>query len=317
MPALRPTGLATFVQIRHGAASMPSAQQQLLIRAAPLTFALLWSSGFIVARMGAVDAEPFTFLTARFALAVVLLLLLALATRAPWPRSLADAGHNMAAGMLLHGGYLCGVWWAVAHGLPAGLSALITAAQPLLTAILAAPLAGERVSPLQWAGIVVGFVGIILVLAPRLSGIDPAMLGVVLIPMLVNFGATISVTLGTFYQKRFAASSDLRTGTCLQFVGALIIVVPLALATEELRFAVTANSVFVLLWSVVALSIGAIALLLLLIRRGAVSRVAALIYLVPPLVAIEAFVLFGEDLTLVQMAGMAATAAGVWLAVKR
>lgn len=297
--------------------AISSAQQQLIIRAAPLTFALLWSSGFIVARYGAQDAEPFTFLTARFALAVVLLFLLALATRAPWPRTWADAGHNMAAGILLHGGYLCGVWWSVAHGLPAGLSALITAAQPLMTAILAAPLAGERVSPWQWAGIVVGFVGIVLVLAPRLAGIDPAMLGVVLVPMLVNFGATISVTLGTFYQKRFAAGSDLRTGTCLQFVGALMIVVPLALMTETLRFDITPTSIAVLLWSVVALSIGAIALLLLLIRRGAVSRVAALIYLVPPMVAVEAFLLFGEDLTLVQMVGMGATAAGVWLAVKR
>ena len=302
-------------RIRHGAAPMPAAP--LIIRIAPLTFAFLWSSGFIVARYGAADAEPFTFLTARFLLAALLLLLLAVAPRAPWPKTFGDAGHNMVAGILLHGGYLCGVWWAVANGLPAGLSALIAAAQPLMTAILAGPLAGEKVSAPQWAGIVVGFVGIVLVLAPRLAGVDAAMLGVVVVPMLVNFGATVSVTLGTFYQKRFAASSDLRTGTFLQFIGALFIVVPLALATETLRFDVTPTSIAVLLWSVVALSIGAIALLLLLIRRGAVSRVAALIYLVPPLVAAEAFVLFGEDLTAVQMAGMVATAAGVWLAVKR
>ena len=119
----------------------------------------------------------------------------------------------MMAGVLLHGGYLGGVWWAVAQGLPAGISGLITAAQPLLTALLAAPLLGERVTRRQWCGIVGGFVGIVLVLAPRLVAVDMAALGIVALPMIVNFAATVSVTLGTFYQKRFVASADLRTGT--------------------------------------------------------------------------------------------------------
>ncbi len=295
--------------------STPSAD--FLIRATPLTFALLWSSGFIVAKYAVPDADPFTFLAARFGLAALILALIAMASDAPWPTSARAAGHSVMAGVLLHGGYLCGVWWAVAQGLPAGLAALITAGQPLLTAVLAGPLVGERITAWQWAGIVGGFAGIVLVLAPRLAGLDVAALGAVAVPIIVNFAATVSVTLGTFYQKRFGGGADLRTGTCLQFLGALAVVAPLALLTETLRFEVTATSLAALAFSVLVLSIAAIALLLLMIRRGEVSRVAALIYLVPPLTAIEAFVLFGEKLNAIQIAGTAVTAAGVWLATRR
>ena len=219
------------------------------------------------------------------------------------------------AGVLLHGGYLAGVWWAVAQGLPAGISGLITAAQPLLTALLAAPLLSERVTRRQWCGILAGFAGIVLVLAPRLAVVDVA--AVVALPILANFGATVSVTLGTFYHKRFVAGVDLRIGTLLQFVGALAVVAPLALATETLRFDPTGSLLAALAWSVLVLSIAAIALLLSMIRHGEVARVATLIYLVPPLTALEAFVLFGESLDAVQIGGMAVTAAGVWLATRR
>jgi drug/metabolite transporter (DMT)-like permease len=293
----------------------PSSPVSPLIRAAPLAFAVLWSSGFIVAKFAAPDADPFTFLTVRFAVTIVVLGLIVVASRAPWPRSAGEAGHSMAVGVLLHGGYLAGVWWAVAHGLPVGISALITAAQPLLTAVLAAPLLGERVTRRQRLGIGLGFVGIVLVLAPRLAGVEFAALAA--LPMLANFGATVSVTLGTFYQKRFVAGADLRTGTLLQFIGALIVVTPLALVTEALRFDPTPTLLAALAWSVLAISLAAIALLLLLLRHGEIARVAALIYLVPPLTALEAFILFGERLSVVQIAGVALTAAGVWLATRR
>ena len=296
---------------------MPSKQSTaFLIRAVPLTFALFWSSGFIVAKYAAADADPFTFLTVRFAATILLLVPIAIASHAPWPASAREAGHSIVAGVLLHCGYLGGVWWAVAQGLPVGISGLITAGQPLLTALLAAPLLGERVTRRRWFGVIGGFVGIVLVLAPRLGTVDPAALGSVAVPMIVNLGATISVTLGTFYQKRFVATTDLRTGTCLQFAGALAIMAPLALATETLRFDVTATLLAALAWSVLVMSMAAIALLLLMIRHGEVSRVAALIYLVPPLAAAEAFVLFGERLSVVQMVGMAVTAMGVWLATR-
>ena len=301
-----------------GEPAMPSQQPTpFIIRAAPVTFALLWSSGFIVAKYAAPDADPFTFLSVRFGSTILILWLIAIASRAPWPANAREAGHSVVAGVLLHGGYVGGVWWAVSQGLPAGISGLITAGQPLLTALLAAPLLGERVTRRQWCGIFGGFVGIVLVLAPRLDAVDMAALATVALPMLVNFAATVSVTLGTFYQKRFVAHADLRTGTLLQFIGALAVVAPLALATEALRFDPTVTLLASLIWSVLVMSIAAIALLLLMIRHGEVSRIAALIYLVPPLTALEAFVLFGESLSAVQIAGMAMTAAGVWLATRR
>jgi drug/metabolite transporter (DMT)-like permease len=221
---------------------------------------------------------------------ILALALIAIASRAPWPASAREAGHSMVVGVFLHGRYLGGVWWAVAQGLPAGISGLITAAQPLLTAVLAAPLLGERVTRRQWCGIVGGFIGIVLVLAPRLAVVDAGALGTVVVPIIVNFAATVSVTLGTFYQKRFVAGADLRTGTCLQFVGALAVMAPLALATETLRFEVNAISLAALAWSVLMSSMAAIALLMLMIRHGELSRVAALIYLVPPLAVVEAYV---------------------------
>jgi drug/metabolite transporter (DMT)-like permease len=290
---------------------------QFFIRATPLTFALLWSSGFIVAKYAAPDADPFTFLTARFGSAALILLLLAVVSGAPWPRSARGVGHSMMAGVLLHGGYVGGVWWAVSQGLPAGISGLITAGQPLLTALLAMPLLGERVTRLQWCGIVAGFIGIMLVLAPRLAGVELAALAGVALPMLANAGATVSVTLGTFYQKRFVPVTDLRTGTCLQYVGALAVVLPLALMTETLRFDPTMTLLASLAWSVLVMSIAAIALLLMMIRHGELSRVAALIYLVPPLTVLEAYLLFGESLDAVQIAGVAVTVVGVWLATRR
>jgi drug/metabolite transporter (DMT)-like permease len=293
-----------------------SSLTQIFIRAVPLTFALLWSSGFIVAKYAAPDADPFTFLTARFSGAILILLLLAVASGATWPKSAREAGHSMIAGVLLHGGYVGGVWWAVAHGLPAGISGLITAGQPLLTALLAAPLLGERVTRLQWCGIVAGLIGIVLVLAPRLAGVELAALGAVALPTLANAGATVSVTLGTFYQKRFVPATDLRTGTCLQYVGALAVVLPLALATESLRLDPTITLLASLAWSVLVMSIAAIALLLVMIRHGELSRVAALIYLVPPLTVIEAYILFGEGLDAIQIAGVGVTVAGVWLATR-
>jgi drug/metabolite transporter (DMT)-like permease len=215
---------------------------RFFIIAAPLTFAFLWSSGFIVAKYAVPASEPFTFLVARFGAAILVLAAIAVVSGAPWPPTANDAGHSVVAGMLLHGGYLAGVWWAIAEGLPAGIAGVLSAVQPLLTGLLAAPLLGERVTRRQWCGIAVGFLGILLVLAPRLAAVELAALGGIAVPMAVNFGAIASLTVGTFYQKRFVAGTDLRTGTCLQYFGALAVVVPLALATESLRLDVTAIS---------------------------------------------------------------------------
>lgn len=276
---------------------------------APPLFVLIWATGFVVARLVAPHADPFTFLAVRYGLAIAVLAGFALAVRAPWPRTWGAWRDALVAGVLLHGFYLGGVFWAVKHGLPAGIAALVAGLQPLATAGLVGPLLGERVSPRRWLGIGLGFVGALLVVVPKIgasAGIPPT-------PLLVCFGGMVAITLGTIWQKRTGAA-DLRTATVAQYAGALAVTLPFALLLEEGRFDGAAELWIGLAWAVVGLSIGAIGLLLLLIRRGAVAGVAALLYLVPPVSAAMAYGLFGETLSLIQVAGMALAAVGVALA---
>ena len=275
----------------------------------PALFVALWSTGFIGARLGLPHAGPLTFLALRYALAAGLLALVALATRAPWPRRPAEIGHYAAAGLLVHGVYLGGVFVGISLGVEAGLSALIVGLQPLLTAALAGAVLGERVAPRQWAGLGLGLLGVALVLARKLGGGLGDALGA-----LACVSALFGITAGTLYQKRFCAGMDLRTGSAVQFAAAGLATAPLALLFEDNRVSWTGDFVFALLWLVLVLSLGAVSLLYVLIRRGAASRVASLFFLVPPCTALIAWPLFGETLGPVALLGMALTAAGVALA---
>ena len=286
----------------------------LFRRTAPALFVFLWSTGWIVARYSAEYADPLTFLSARYACAGAVLFVYALLARAAWPATRRDWGHAAFSGVLLHAIYLGGVWIAIARGVPASISALLAALQPILTAALAPLLLRERIGLKQWLGIVLGFLGIIVVLSPKLAGVAPGQLGAVMTPLAINVVAMLAVTAGTFYQKRYIHSGDLRTVTILQYAGAIAVTLPVAYLIEPMRLEVNATTILVMLWSVLAISIGAIALLLLLIRRGEVSRAAQLIYLVPPTAAIQAYLLFGEQLSPPQLAGMALTVVGVALA---
>lgn len=288
----------------------------MLVRLAPILFPLIWSTGWIVARYTVDFADPLAFLCVRYICAGLALGGFALFARAQWPRSIMEATHAIVSGVLLHAIYLGGVWWAIEHGVPASISALLAALQPIMTAFLAPALVGERIGLARWGGVVIGFVGICLVLAPKLVGLDPAQLHAALVPIGVNFVAMVGVTAGTFYQKRFIHTGDLRTVAALQYVGALAAGIPMVWLGGAFRIAWTPTAFVVLAWSVLALSIGAIALLLLLIRRGEVSRSAQLIFLVPPLSALQAHFLFGENLTIIQIVGMALTACGVALAAR-
>jgi drug/metabolite transporter (DMT)-like permease len=281
-----------------------------LARLAPPLFVLIWATGFIVARLVAPHADPLHFLSLRYALAIAVLALVALAVRAPWPSTRAGWTAGLVAGVLLHGGYLGGVFWAVKHGLPAGIAALIAGLQPLATGALVGPLLGERVGPRRWLGIGIGFLGALLVVAPRLGGAGGIPPGSVL----VCLAAMVSITLGTIWQKRTGAATDLRTNTAVQYVGALVVTLPVALALEEGRLDPTPPFLVGLAWAVLGLSIGAIGLLMTLIRRGAVAGVAALLYLVPPVSALMAYALFGETLSPVQVLGMGVAALGVAVA---
>ncbi len=291
-------------------------RSDLLLRASPAAFVLIWSTGWIAARFAADYGDPLTFLAIRFGLAGLGLLLFALVVAAPWPRG-PGALHAIVSGVLLHAGYLGGVWWAVKQGVPAVISGLLAALQPILTALLAPALIGERLSPMRMAGVAVGFAGVLLVLAPKLAGAPWDELGGILLPLAVNTVGMLSVTLGTFYQKRFLPVGDLRTVTVLQYVGATAAVLPVAMLIEPMRMEWTLVSAAVMAWSVVAISFGAIGLLLLLIRRGAVSRAAALIYLVPPTVAVQGWFFFGETLSMIQLLGMGVAVFGVALTTRR
>lgn len=275
-------------------------------------FVLIWATGFIVAGIVAPRADPFTFLTARHGLSVVVFVVLSLAARAAWPRDPKAWRDALVAGMLLHGFYIGGVFWAVSQGLGAGMTALVTGLHPLLTAALALPLLHERLVARQWVGIAVGVGGIALIVAPKLGSVD----GVPLVALAVALAATLSLTLGTIWQKRSKPEMDLRVNAAIQFVGALVITAPVALLTEAGRFDHDLALWGALAWAVLGLSVGGISILLVLLKRGAASKVAPLLYLSPPVAALMALALFREPLTAIQVTGMVLAVAGAFAARK-
>ncbi|HEY7726173.1 MAG TPA: EamA family transporter [Anaeromyxobacteraceae bacterium] len=283
-------------------------------RAAPYLFVFLWSTGFVGARLGVHHAEPLTFLLVRYAVVAGLMAAASLLTRAPWPRG-RQAAHVAVAGLLVHAAYLGGVFVALARGLPAGATSLVVGMQPVLTAVGAGLLLGERVTPRQWLGLGLGFAGVALVLSGKVGlGAAAAAPGPALGAALAALGG---ITLGTLYQKRFCPAFDLRTGAVVQFSAAFAGTLPVALATESFRVEWTAELLLALAWLVLVLSLGAISLLNVLIRRGTAVNVARLFFLVPPSTALLAFLFFGETLRGAALAGMGLAAVGVYLARAR
>ena len=219
--------------------------------------------------------------------------------------------HAAIAGMLMHGIYLGGVFWAIHRGMPAGISALIVGLQPLITAILAGRLLGEKILPRHWLGLALGFVGVIIVLSPKFGtiggGVTPATLAAAVV-------SVFAMSLGTIWQKRFGGGTDPVSSALYQYLGAAALMAVGSVAFETRTVIVNGELIFAMAWLVLVLSIGAIFLLMYMIRQGEMSKVASLFYLVPAVTAVIAWVLFGEQLTLVQIAGMALTTVGVGLA---
>lgn len=280
----------------------------------PFLFVLLWSTGFIGAKYGLPYAEPITFLCVRYGLVIGVMGLVALATRAPWPTGPRKWLHIGVTGLLVHAVYLGGVFSSIHHGLPAGIAALVVGLQPLLTALGAGLLLGEKVSPRQWAGLVLGFGGVGLVVFQKVAAASGAAgIAPMLVPALL---ALVGITAGTLYQKRFCPRFDLRTGAVVQFVPCLAVSALYAAHTETMAIQWSGQFVFALLWLVLVLSVGAISLLNLLIRSGSAVNVASLFYLTPPTTALIAWAAFGETLGGPALAGMGLTVFGVWLARK-
>ncbi len=278
-------------------------------------FVPLWSTGFVTARLVAPHAEPLTFLGLRFVAAGAILALYAMWSGASWPQTGRAWFDALVAGLLIHGLYLGGVFWAVSHGLPSGISALIAGLQPLLTGLLSKPLLGEAVSPRRALGIGIGALGAGLTLLPKLGAAGDG--GIPVMPLLICVAGMVAITLGTIWQKRRGRGADLATNTAVQYAGAMLpIAIGIAL-TEQGHFDVASAAGWAgLLWSIFGMSIGAILLLMVLIRRGAVAQVASLLYLVPGVSALMAWAMFGEALTLVQIAGLVVAALGVAVANK-
>jgi drug/metabolite transporter (DMT)-like permease len=288
------------------------------VRATPVVFVLIWATGFIVARFGMPHAPPLSFLSMRYALSIACFLPWILWAKVAWPQSRQQFLHLSVTGILMHAGYLGGVWVAVKAGMGSGLSSLVVGFQPVLTAIwLSYSLRGSDqpgVSRRQWLGLLLGFVGLLMVvwrkltLGTPLDHVSPA-------NMAFALTALLSITVGTLYQKRFVKPCDVRSANTVQLLAAVVVTLPLALMeTETMRW--NAELAGAMAWSVLGLTLGGSSLLYILIQRGAAASVTSLMYLVPPTTAMMAWVLFGETITLATLLGTALTAVGVSLVVR-
>ncbi|MEY4490867.1 MAG: hypothetical protein RLY41_673 [Pseudomonadota bacterium] len=289
---------------------MPEQQNQAWLRAMPWVFVVVWSTGFIVARYGMPNSPPFTFLLWRYVFSVLCFVLWAKLARVPWPQGRGQWGHLAVTGVLMHAGYLGGVWAAVKVGMGAGLTALIVGLQPVITAIWLSA-RGGHVSRRQWQGLALGFVGLAMVVSRKLEGgIEVTPWSLTMITM-----ALISITTGTLYQKRFVQPCDVRTANAVQLMAAYVVTLPLAmLETEPALW--NAEMTWAMVWAVLVLTLGGSSLFYMLIQRGAAAAVTSLLYLVPPTTAVMAWFLFDEPITLVTLAGIVVTAMGVSLVVR-
>jgi len=284
--------------------------EKVAARAAPAIFVVLWSTGFIATKYVLHSAEPLTYLAIRMAFVVGLMAIIAAIARPQWPDRIGLA-HSVAAGILVHGFYLGGTAIAISHSIPAGLSALIPGLQPILTSTLANRWFGERVTPLQWGGLLIGLAGVVLILHNR------PMSGEAGWGWLASGVSLVSITLGTLYQRRYCSRIDWRAGNLVQYIAVTIFFAAGAWLFESNAVQWTGEFVAALIWLAVVLSIGSIGLLYWLIRRSAATSVASLFYLVPAVTAIMAYALFGERLDTVAIAGMVACAAAVFLVNRR
>jgi len=291
---------------------MAAAPPAALLRAMPVVFVLIWSTGFVVARYGMPHSPPMHFLALRYALSLVAFAVWIVLSRAPWPRSRSQWLHLGVTGVLMHAGYLGGVWAAVKAGLSAGSVALIVGLQPVLTALWVSWTGQEhRVARRQWLGLALGLAGLLLVVWRKLGlgEISAWNLGLAVL-------ALISITVGTLYQKRHVLQHDVRTATFVQLLAALAVTLPwLPFESESMRW--HPELLGAMAWSVLVLTLGGSSLLFMLIQRGAATRVTSLLYLVPPCTALQAWWLFGEHLSALVLAGLVLTAVGVALVVRQ
>lgn len=282
---------------------------KLLERFAPWIFVVIWSSGFVVAKYAFNSSDVLFFLSVRLFIAAGILGILTLAFGQSLRLSRRDFLASLVIGLALHTLYLGGVWEAIAEGSPAGIASVITSMQPIFVSIIAIKLLNERISRNQSIGLALGFLGVILVLEPAFArSREMTWIALALLAIAV-FGSTSA----TLMQKKIGHSIPLLAGTTYQFLISAIVLGIISLARNETSINWNLESILAMTWAVVVTSVIAILLLLWMLTRGSAARVSSLLYLVPPMAAVQAFVLFGEKLNPQAIIGIAMTTLGVAL----
>ena len=290
-----------------------SAPQQLLLVGAPSLFVVLWSTGYISARLGLPYAEAGTFLMMRFALAAIFMAAFVVASRAPLPTSLREWAHCAVVGALVHGLYLYGGFASIQEGLTPTTIAVVVGMQPVITAVLIAPILGEAVNIRQWGGFFLGTVGVVLVIVANFASIG---FGSGAPAVFLSLICVLSISVGTLYQKRFCASVDLRSGTMIQLIMAAVMMWGISSWFETGHVEWTGTFVFALLWSVLVLSVGAYTLLWWLVRRKTATNVVSLFFLMPPVTAVFDWLLFDQRVSLITLMGIVIAVAGIVIVIR-
>ncbi|MEZ5534891.1 MAG: DMT family transporter [Thiolinea sp.] len=284
-----------------------------LINAVPIIFVFLWSTGFIGAKYALPFIEPFYLLFIRMLLTIGVFVILCLIFRAKWPTP-RQAGHQMVTGALVHGAYLGGVFAAIKLGMPAGIAAIIVGVQPLLTALLSWQLTGANLRSKQWLGLVLGLVGVIIIILSTRQAESTELSWLAVVATLISLAG---ISAGTLYQKRFGAGTDLLAGSLWQYISTALIMAVLAWSFEDRVVIWDTQLIMALGWLVLGLSVSAILLLMFMIREGESAKVASYFYLVPAVVSVEAWILFGESLPWIAVAAIGLTIFGVYLVVRK
>jgi drug/metabolite transporter (DMT)-like permease len=272
-------------------------------------FVTVWGSGFIATKIGLQYAPPFTFLTLRFLFGLACLVPILLLARPRFPRSRAELGHVVAAGLLMHAVHLAGSHYTQYLGMSAGITALILSAQPLITALVAARWMGEQPAPRQWAGIAIGLAGVTLVVWHKVD-VHEATLGS-LVAVTISLAG---VTAGTLYQRVYCPLVDLRSAAFVQFVATTVALAPLAWWIEGFAVNWAWPMLGAIAFLVIGASILAVGALHTLMRRGEATRVTSLIYLTPVFAVVLEAAMFGIVPSALSVAGIAVTCLGVALA---
>ena len=310
--------IVRILSLRYNASSFfvqtPAMTQKhpALIGAIPIIFVLLWSTGFLGAKYALPFIEPFYLLCIRMTITVGVFFLLIMIFKAEWPNR-KQAGHQMVVGALIHGAYLGGVFAAIKLGMPAGISAIIVGIQPVLTALLSWQLMGGKLRSLQWAGLALGLLGVTVIILSTRGADSTGMSWPAILATLVSL---CGISIGTLYQKRFGVGVSLLGGAFWQFVSTAVLMGILAWSFETRVVIWDAQLIIALAWLVFGLSVSAILLLMYMIREGESAKVASYFYLVPVVVSIETWYLFGESLPVIAVVAMAVTVLGVYWVVK-